>query len=57
MKKWYSFYIILLITIIFNGYFGIYKEAWTNAEPINMLGISILCFANAYEYYLKRKKK
>ena len=57
MKKWYIFYIILLITIIFNGYFGIYKEAWTNAEPINMLGISILCFANAYEYYLKRKKK
>ena len=57
MKKWYVFYITLLITLLVNGYFGVYKEMWAFAEPINMLGISILCFANAYEYYLKKKKK
>ena len=57
MKKWYIFYITLLIAMLVNGYFGIYKEMWTYAEPINMLGISILCFANAYEYYLKKKNK
>ena len=39
------------------GYFGIYKETWLYAESINMFGISILCFANTYEYYLKKKKK
>ncbi len=57
MKKWYIFYITLLIAMLVNGYFGIYKEMWAYAGPINMLGISILCFANAYEYYLKKKKK
>tara|TARA_B100001939_G_C16745212_1_gene531484 strand:+ start:555 stop:728 length:174 start_codon:yes stop_codon:yes gene_type:complete len=57
MKKWYVFYITLLIALLVNGYFGIYKEIWMYAEAINMLGISILCFANAYEIYLKRKKK
>jgi len=57
MKKWYIFYITLLIALLVNGYFGIYKEKWMYAEAINMFGISILCFANAYEMYLKRKKK
>ena len=57
MKKWYIFYITLLIALILNGYLGIYKEMLTYAEPINMLGISILCFANAYESYSKKKKK
>lgn len=57
MKKWYIFYIALLIALLVNGYFGVYKEMWAYAEPINMLGISILCFASAYEYYLKKKNK
>ena len=57
MKRWFIFYVTLLIALLVNGYFGVYKEMWTYAEPINMLGISILCGANAYEYYLKKKKK
>ena len=57
MKRWFIFYATLLIALLVNGYFGVYKEMWTYAEPINMLGISILCGANAYEYYLKKKKK
>ena len=57
MKRWSIFYVTLLIALLVNGYFGVYKEMWTYAEPINMLGISILCGANAYEYYLKKKKK
>lgn len=57
MKKWGIFYITLLIALLVNGYFGIYKETWLYAEAINMFGISILCFANTYEYYLKKKKK
>ena len=57
MKRWFIFYVALLIALLVNGYFGVYKEMWTYAEPINMLGISILCGANAYEYYLKKKKK
>lgn len=57
MKKWYVFYVGLLIALLVNGYFGIYKETWMYAEAMNMLGISILCFANAYEVYLKKKKK
>ena len=57
MKKWGIFYITLLIALLVNGYFGIYKETWLYAESINMFGISILCFANAYEYYLNKKKK
>ena len=57
MKKWYDFYIILLIALIVNGYFGIYKEMWAFAGPINLFGVSILCFANLYEYYLKKKNK
>ena len=58
MKKWYFFYITLLITLLVNAYFGIYKETWIlYSEAINMFGISILCFGMAYELYLKKKKK
>jgi len=57
MKNWFIFYITLLIALLVNAYFGIYKEMWIYAEAINLLGISILCFANSYEHYLKRKKK
>jgi len=57
MKKWYILYVALFIALLVNGYFGIYKETWMYAEAINMFGISILCFANAYEYYLNKKNK
>ena len=57
MKKWYIFYITLLIAILVNGYFGVYKELWMYAEVINMFGVSILILANSYEYYLKKKNK
>jgi hypothetical protein len=57
MKNWYIFYISLLFALLVNGYFGIYKENWIYAESINMFGISVLCFANAYEYFSKKKKK
>ncbi len=43
--------------MLINGYFGVYKEMWMYAEALNMFGISILCFANAYEQYLKKKNK
>ena len=56
-KKCFMFYITLLIALLVNGYFGIYRGIWMYAEAINMLGIAILCFANAYEYYLNKKKK
>ena len=57
MKNWYIFYISLLFALLVNGYFGIYNENWIYAESINMFGISVLCFANAYEYFSKKKKK
>ena len=57
MKRWFIFYATLLIALLVNGYFGVYKEMWTYGEPINMLGISILSGATAYEYYLKKKEK
>ena len=57
MKKWYVFYITLLIAILVNGYFGIYKETWMYGGALNMLGISILLLANAVEFYLKKKNK
>ena len=57
MKKWYGFYITLLIALLVNGYFGVYNEMWASAGPLNLFGISILCFANLYEYYLKNKNK
>ena len=47
----------LLIAMLINGYFGIYKENWIYAEAINMFGLSVLFFAIAYEEYLKKKKK
>ena len=56
MIKWFIFYISLLIVLLLNGYFGIYKEGWMYAEAINMFGVSVLCFAIAYEQYLKKKK-
>ena len=54
MKKWYFFYITLLITLLVNGYFGIYKE-WIYFEAVNIFGISVLCLGIAYEHYLKKK--
>ena len=58
MKKWLIFYITVLIAMLVNAYFGIYKETWIlYAEAINMFGISILCFGMPYELYLKKKKK
>jgi len=57
MKKWFIFYITLLIALLVNGYFGIYKDTWIYSEAVNMFLLSILCFANGYEYYLNKKKK
>ena len=57
MKKCYVFYITLLIALLVNGYFGIYKETWAYGGTLNMLGISILLIANAVEFYFKKKKK
>ena len=57
MNKWWIFYITLLIAILINGYFGVYKELWMYAEQINMFGIFILIGANTFEYYLKKKKE
>ncbi|MBK42360.1 MAG: hypothetical protein CMC83_00590 [Flavobacteriaceae bacterium] len=57
MKKWYIFYITLIISLLSNAYFGIYNGMWIMyAEAINMFGISILCLAIAYELYSKKKK-
>ena len=53
----YAFYGSLLIAMLINGYFGVYKEMWMYADALNMFGISILCFANAYEHYLNKKNK
>ncbi len=57
MKNWSIFYITLLISLLVNAYFGIFKEKWMYAEALNILGISVLCFTNAYEHYLKTRKK
>ena len=57
MIKWFIFYVTLIIAMLINGYFGIYKENWIYAEAINMFGLSVLSFAIAYEEYLKKKKK
>ena len=54
MKRWWVFYITVLIAICINGYFGIYKELWMYAEQINLFGIIVLIGANALEYYLKK---
>ena len=57
MNRWWIFYITLLIAILINGYFGVYKELWMYAEQLNMFGIIILIVANTFEYYLKKKKE
>ena len=57
MKRWWIFYITLLIAMLINGYFGVYKELWMYAEQINMFCSIILIGANTFEYYLKKKKK
>ena len=57
MKKWLIFYITLLIAMLVNGYFAIYKETWIYYEAVNMFGILVLCFAMAYEHYSKKKSK
>ena len=57
MNGWWIFYITLLIAILINGYFGVYKELWMYAEQLNMFGIIILIVANTFEYYLKKKKE
>ena len=57
MIKWFIFYVTLIIAMLINGYFGIYKENWIYAEAINMFGLSVLSLAIAYEEYLKKKKK
>ena len=55
MKKWLIFYITLIIAILVNAYFGIYKETWIYSEAINMFCLSFLCLGIAYELYLKKK--
>ena len=57
MNRCWIFYITLLIAILINGYFGVYKELWMYAEQINMFGIIILIVSNTFEYYLKKKKE
>ena len=55
----YTFYGSLLIAIISNAYFGIYKEVYTvmYTEAINGLCITILLLGMAYEGYQKSKNK
>ena len=54
MKRWWVFYITVLIAILLNGYFGVYKELWMYAEQINLFGIVVLIGANTLEYFLKK---
>ena len=55
----YAFYGSLLIAIISNAYFGIYKEVYTvmYAEAINGLCMTLLLLGMAYEGYQKSKNK
>ena len=55
----YVFYVSLLIAIIFNSYFGMYKEmySWMYSEAINGLCMIILIGASTLELYLKKKTK
>ena len=57
IKKWFIFYTTLIIALLVNGFFGIYKQTWLYFEATNMLLLSMLCFAIAYEYYQKKKMK
>ena len=54
MKRWWVFYITVLIAILLNGYFGVYKELWIYAEQINLYGIVVLIGANTLEYFKKK---
>ena len=55
----YIFYIILLIIIILNSYFGMYKEmySWIYTEAINGFCMLILIGASTLEIYQKNKNK
>ena len=55
----FVFYGSLLITIISNLYFGIYKEMYSMmyAEAINGLCMTLLLLGMAYEGYQKSKNK
>ncbi len=55
----YIFYIILLIIIILNSYFGMYKEmySWIYTEAINGFCMLILIGASTFEIYQKNKNK
>ena len=55
----YAFYITLLIIIILNSYFGVYKEtySWKYSEVINAICMTIILGASTLELYLKKKNK
>ena len=55
----YTFYVLLLIAIISNAYFGIYNEMYSvmYAEAINILCMTSLFLGMAYEGYQKSKNK
>ena len=55
----FVFYGSLLITIISNLYFGIYKEMYSMmySEAINGLCMTLLVLGMAYEGYQKNKNK
>ena len=55
----FVFYGSLLITIISNLYFGIYKEMYSMmySEAINGLCMTLLVLGMAYEGYQKNKSK
>ena len=55
----YVFYVSLLIAIILNSYFGMYKEmySWMYSEAINSLCMIILIGASTLELYLNKKNK
>ena len=49
MKRWWVFYITVLIAICINCYIGVYKELWVYAEQINLFGIIVLIGVNQVE--------
>ena len=55
----FVFYGLLLIVIIGNAYFGIYKEMYSvmYSEAINGLCMTLLLLGMAYEGYQKNKNK
>ena len=54
MKRCWVFYTTVLIAILLNGYFGVYKDMWLYGEQINLFGIIVLIGANTLEYFLKK---